>query len=132
MKICSFKNGPALGRNLMLARAPALLRVVRTAAGEWDALDRREDVPLVGEVVFVYVLTEVCGQVHLNMGRKKGSGTGWYWLVSYHLYLPQPAEADWRDTAPWRAWCLSQVQSPVLARAMHQRMHPTEAPHESK
>jgi hypothetical protein len=34
-----FLDGPAMGQSLELKRTPRYLRVVRSAAGTWDALD---------------------------------------------------------------------------------------------
>lgn len=49
-----FLDGPAQGVSLMLRNAPETLRVVRSSAGDWDALDEPGDEPREDETIFVY------------------------------------------------------------------------------
>ncbi len=51
----TFLDGPAAGLSLLCARAPLLIRVVRSPSGRFDALDQVGDAPEFGERIFVYV-----------------------------------------------------------------------------
>lgn len=100
----SFTNGPAMGQTLMLKRGPKYLRVVHDkATNKWDALDQIEDTPSVHEIVYAYEMVGEPGQIHLNCGRKGGSG--WYVMAEYRLCDTQPENHEKRDTALWQAWC---------------------------
>ncbi len=99
-----FIDGPAAGVVLGIRRAPVLLRVVRFGDGDlWDALDQVDDVPRERESIYVYVVVNKPEMVHLNMGRKKGSG--YYPMGQYRLVSEQPSDAILRSRAAWAAWC---------------------------
>jgi hypothetical protein len=86
----SFELGPATGQ-------------VLGPRGKVDALDQLDDEPDPSEALHAYVCTESRGMVHLNMGRKKGSG--FYAMATYRVIAEQPADAEMRDRDRWRAWC---------------------------
>jgi hypothetical protein len=104
----NFTGGPAAGESLILRRAPLLLRVVRSAAGEWDALDMLDDAPKPRESVHVYRMVADRGAMHLSYrtpgGYRRGTRSAW---ADYAYLADQPADADVRDTARWRAWCVA-------------------------
>ena len=105
-----FQDGPAQGQGgkLLIRRAPLHLRVVRSASGEWDALDQLDDTPRPDEQVFAYRLVEAGSAVHLSMRDKRGRRTGgWFVAATYAHVVEQPAEDVMRDTAKWRDWCLA-------------------------
>lgn len=97
----SFLDGPAKGQVLGLKRSPYFLRVVQDAKGTWDALDQLHDRPSLDEKVYVYVLVESHGMVHLRMAK----GSGFYSLAQYKLYPEQPADEVMRGYNRWPAWC---------------------------
>lgn len=102
----TFLDGPAAGVTLSLSRAPLLLRVVQTKAGQWDALDQLDDTPRFGETIHVYQQASFDGRVHLC---RSGKGSGWFVIASYRLFPRPPADHEIRTTAAWRAWTTAQV-----------------------
>ena len=101
-----FLNGPAMGKTLMLKRAPRFLRVVQGNDGEFDALDQVDDSPRDDERIVVYEIKGKPAMVHLNMGRKGG---GWYPVAEYLIVPEQPEDAKVRSTPAWQAWCLARA-----------------------
>ncbi len=99
-----FLDGPAADQILALRRAPLLLRVVQNPKGEWDALDQLGDTPGDKEKIFVYVLTEKAGYMHICV-RGKGRKGGGYYAVANYRYVPDAHPNCLRDTEAWRAWC---------------------------
>jgi len=97
----SFLNGPAQGKTLQLKRSPHFLRVVE-ANGKWDALDKLSDKPEKHETLYAYEITGTAGQVHIY-GTKI---SGWYSLANYKFIASQPTDAQMRDAATWRQWCM--------------------------
>ena len=100
-----FLDGPAADLALALRRAPVLLRVVRTPRGGWDALDQLDDVPAPREAIFVYRRVSAVTRYHLLVRGKGKRASGFYARADYRYVPEQPADADARDTAAWRAWC---------------------------
>lgn len=103
----SFLLGPAGGISLALRRAPKLLRVVRSASGEWDALDQLDDEPRPREEIFVYQLDETIPVERFHVCRSPRSSSGWYVRAQYLYLLNQPLDSDVRTTVAWRAWALA-------------------------
>lgn len=101
----AFLDGPAKGQNLLLKNAPLFLRVVE-AFGKWDALDAPGDRPSPNETLYAYRLKERLGNVHLNCGRRGGSG--FYTTASYEVCLDQPAQEQMRSESGWSEWCAAQ------------------------
>lgn len=93
-----FLDGPAEGQSLLLRRAPKLLRVVRSDAGDLDALDQLADTPKVDETITVYERVTAPSTVHIKMR------CGWYQIAEYRQTSRQPDDATARSTAAWRAW----------------------------
>lgn len=92
-----FHGGPANGCNLMLRRAPALLRVVQIKTGkgiEFDALDQLNDQPEPGELVSIYKIRGQAGRVHLCIRGKGRAQSGWYATAEYDCLIETPAQAD--------------------------------------
>lgn len=98
-----FLDGPAAGVTLMLKRAPRLLRVVRAAGGEWDALDQFEDTPGSEEAITVYRMVSGPTWMHVNRGRKSG-GSGVFRGGEYRVLTEQPADDILRDRLKWQTW----------------------------
>lgn len=98
--MCRFLDGPAAGVTLLLRRAPLFLRAVNNR-GDWDALDQLNDTPAAHEAIVAYRRVAAPAIAHINRG---GHGSGWYALADYRVVVDQPAEAELRDTAKWRAW----------------------------
>ncbi|MDB5294956.1 MAG: hypothetical protein JWO31_939 [Phycisphaerales bacterium] len=102
----TFANGPAVGVSLWLRRAPLFLRVVRAAAGEWDALDQLADTPRRGEAIHVYVRVGRPTLLHVDGQDGAGRRRGWTSQHGeYRAWPDQPGDAHTRQTAAWRAWC---------------------------
>lgn len=95
-----FVDGPAEGKSLLLRRAPKLLRVTRSDAGEIDALDQLDDRPKPNETITVYERVTTPSTVHINMR----GGCGRYQIADYRQTSRQPDDATARSTAAWRAW----------------------------
>lgn len=101
----TFKGGPAEGQSLCLKRAPILLRVVRDSTGNWDALDRLDDMPRLDERIYAYVRDGTPGWVHID-GTRGGRRYGETLLsASYYFCEKQPSDEVARNTASWREWC---------------------------
>ncbi len=100
-----FTKGPADGILLALARSPKFLRVTRSQAGEWDALDLLADKAKAGEMLYAYRLTADRGTVRV-CGRDANNRpcSGVYALADYEFIAEQPADSIMRDTESWRAW----------------------------
>lgn len=93
-------GGPAAGA-YAVKRAPILLRAVTGPKGN-DVLDQIGDEPADDEDIHVYLLqpgTE--GTVHLNTGRKKGSG---FYATGIYHYLAEIDGAPFRSQEAWRTW----------------------------
>lgn len=103
-----FTDGPAAMVFLSLRRAPLYLRVVRSAAGEFDALDQLDDEPAADETVFVYRLAGKPAAAFVD-GTRNGRRCGWREVMAtYVVVTQQPDDATMRDTAKWREWCVEQ------------------------
>lgn len=102
----TLNNGPARG-SYAVKRAPIYLRAVVNINGKADVLDQLEDTPKPREKVYVYHLVTEVGRVHLNMGSRRGSGTGFYVLAGYEWVDDVDGEAL-RDMEAWRAWVREQ------------------------
>jgi len=101
-----FLDGPAAGVNLVLRRAPIMLRVVRSAAGEWDALDQLDDEPAAGEAVYVYRLQGDAGWMHIDYRDKAGRRRGETRMTGDYRYVEaQPGDQHTLTNAAWVAWC---------------------------
>lgn len=99
-------DGPHAGTNLMLARAPFLLRVVANQTGEVDALDKIDDTTRPGETVTVYRRTTKPMIVHVDRrdpktGRRTGS---WFAGAEYRIAKVQPDAATAANNQAWQAW----------------------------
>ena len=116
----TFRDGPAAGVELRLARVPVLLRVAfnplrRTdaeAAG-WDALDQVDDEAKPHEVLYVYRRCTAVTTMHVSCRPRSASGT--YNRAAFTLHNVQPDQATLHDKAAWAAWCDS-VRDDVLAQ----------------
>lgn len=99
-----FIDGPAEGQSLSLKRAPVFLRVVFNHTTEtWDALDRLEDEPELGEDVHVYWLNSKPGICHLH-SRKPGA-SGWFTIAEYkHCNTLSISQIELRDNNQWYLW----------------------------
>jgi hypothetical protein len=104
-----FLDGPAAGQLLSLRSSPELLRVC-SKDGKWDALDQRRDMPAAGEVLYVYVLAEKKGSVHLRPG-------GFFPIADYRLYPTQPSLDVMRSPMDWAEWCRAEYEK------MNERMN---------
>lgn len=84
-----FFGGPADGKNLMLRRAPALLRVTTNRLTlEIDGLDQPGDEPEPVEDVHVYKLRGgKAGRVHLCYRGKNRAASGWYATGEYDFLV---------------------------------------------
>jgi hypothetical protein len=111
--VTTFADGPAAGVRLVLGRAPWLLRVVRSAAGEWDALDQLGDTPRPGETISVYYRASDVLRYHVLMVKR--SQSGWRESADYKLLSEQPPESVVRDTAAWQKWCQHEGRQAMLA-----------------
>lgn len=100
---------PEFGPPLLLSRTPKYLRFVRSAAGEWDALDQLDDAPAADEAVIVGVLD---GYTSLHIDRvdaKTRRRVGeWLKMLQYKLHDAQPPDDVLRDNDRWREWAMSQ------------------------
>lgn len=83
-----FHGGPADGRELMLRRAPALLRVVLTATNGIDALDQPGDEPAIGETVSIYKIREPATRVHIRA--QKPAPSGCFMFGEYDCLIDRP------------------------------------------
>jgi hypothetical protein len=101
----NFLDGPALDAVLDLQRAPKLLRVVISPAGEVDALDQLDDEPKPREKLYAYQRIGEPTQMHLRCSKPKRSG--WYMSARYRLVQDQPIDAVMRDNKAWQEWCLA-------------------------
>ena len=106
-----FRGGPADEQVLMLTRAPLLLRVTQSPAGEFDALDQLYDTPNPDEKLFAYRRVGDAGTCHLKMGGKAKKGSGWYATAEYTFYEPQPEDDTMRSLDPWRTWAAHAAKS---------------------
>ncbi len=103
----TFTDGPAKGQNLMLRRAPYLLRVclerdLTGAVVKCDALDQPEDDAGPGEELHAYRLTGRPVPCHI---RASGGRGGFYQIGTYEVVPEQPTDAQMRDNAAWTEWC---------------------------
>lgn len=104
----TFEFGPAHGQTLLLKRAPFFLRVVRTPAGKFDALDQLNDQPDAQETITVYRKLSESGWVHV-CGRGGGAVSGRFVIARYRLHGEQPADETARSVREWRKWCEAQA-----------------------
>lgn len=95
-------DGPAKGQNLMLRRAPFLLRVTEHK-GTFDALDLVEDEPFPGESVHAYVQVSKPSWCHLRIA--KPGRSGFYMIADYKFIEPQPTAAEMDNRPAWEKWC---------------------------
>lgn len=107
-----FIDGPAKGVTLMLRRAPLYLRVTirpMPGAGDklpWDALDQPEDTPTPDETLVAYIRQGPASGAFIDGPRV----AGFYTLADYVMVPEQPTDAQMRDNAAWREWCLAAVK----------------------
>ncbi|MCC6356935.1 MAG: hypothetical protein IT577_23865 [Verrucomicrobiae bacterium] len=103
----SFLDGPAKGQHLMLSRAPYFLRVVRDGE-KWDALDQPGDTPRPGEAIFAYRMDGKPGACFMDFsGRGGGRRGAAFTVATYRAVADGPTDAEMRDGARWREWCLA-------------------------
>ncbi|HEY1187150.1 MAG TPA: hypothetical protein VGE74_05800 [Gemmata sp.] len=114
-----FTDGPAAGVVLSLRRAPLFLRVVRDAAGKFDALDQLADEPAVDESLTAYVLAGEPSVMFLDWTEKGKRRGGRFVSASYRHVPDQPPDWVMRDQGAWRAWC---------AGAQQRQKNPTPTP----
>lgn len=100
MTLC---DGPAQGV-YAVKRAPLYLRAVVDGEAK-DVLDQPDDAPRDGEAVYVYRRMGRAGRVHVNLGRRRG--TGFYAIADYE-YLPGVDGEALRDNERWQAWVTEQ------------------------
>lgn len=106
----TYTDGPAKGHTMFLQRAPLLLRVVVTPAGEWDALDELDDTPARDETITVYHLVGEPTRIHIHASCKGGGRRcGWYQGGEYRLVAEQPSDDVLRDRVSWQAWATSEA-----------------------
>lgn len=100
------EDGPAAGNVLNLRRAPLLLRVTITPAGEVDALDQLDDEPAPHEAIHVYLLGREPMTGFVDGTDKRGRRFGHQiTIAAYFHYERQPSDADARDSQRWQLWC---------------------------
>jgi hypothetical protein len=107
-----FLNGPAAGQHLSLGRSPYFLRVCRTSAGKWDALDQLDDTPKPTEEIHVYRRATTPMTMHVD-GRdpKTGKRFGrWTSIADYVLHDEQPDDPTARNPDAWPQWCAQQAK----------------------
>lgn len=101
----TFTDGPAAGVELVLERTPVMLRVVRAANGEWDALDQPEDDARPGEAVFVYRLAGKPSRTFVDFRDQQGRRRGQCVMYAAYAHWPEPvAPEDLTPTSAWRSW----------------------------
>lgn len=113
----TFQDGPAKGQTLMLRITPFLLRVTESN-GKWDALNEKGDEALPQEKLHCYILDDYRGAAHINMGRGRG---GFYPIVTYRLFSPQPGDDVMRNNTVWDAWCEQHRHLYDEWKALHNR-----------
>jgi hypothetical protein len=125
-----FLDGPAAGVTLSLRRIPKLLRVVRSAAGEWDALDQLDDTPATDEKMYVYRRRDDLDMTkyHLLFRGKDKRQSGYYWNASYSVRIAQPRDSDVRDTAAWQAWATARADEPERGWPMEETPSAKQSP----
>lgn len=111
----TFDDGPAKGRTLSLRRAPWLLRVVRSKAGEWDALDQLDDTPKRGETIHVYRRVTEVNRYHLKASGKMKAASGFYEGAAYKALPIQPKPEEVWETEAWRTWCTTKGKKVLAA-----------------
>lgn len=97
------------GPTLSVARAPLFLRFVYRC-GDWktlDSLDQLDDTPDADETIVV-AKYKSGGSMHIDRIVKNCRVGEWRQYANYEFYEPQPADAEVRDNAKWREWCLAQ------------------------
>jgi hypothetical protein len=109
----NFLDGPALGVELPLRRAPFLLRVTRSSLfGDWDALDQVEDVPTANAVITVYRLASVPSRMNITYhtpgGRRRGESL--VQATYQHFGVEQPNEHDARCPVCWMRFAFTEMQ----------------------
>lgn len=111
MVIACFIDGPAGGVELQLSRIPLLIRAVRSAAGQWDALDLLTDEAKPNETIVAYRLQETpsTGMVDYRGPRGRRCG-GPLAMVRYSVLSDQPLELQMRATADWQRWTLAHAE----------------------
>ena len=94
-----FTDGPAKGYSMggCFHRAPEYLRVVRELDGRWDALDQLDDLPNLGDTIFIY--RRLPGRYgHISMRPRNLSG----WIIRYQ-HTDEIDPEGMEDTDAWRA-----------------------------
>lgn len=100
--------GGAAAGSYAVRRAPLFLRATVTQDGDRDVLDQIDDKPVWGERIHIYVRVTKAGTVHINMGRRPG--TGFYATGSY-LPVDGVDNADsLRDNQVWQVWAQLQLE----------------------
>lgn len=102
-----FLDGPAMGKTLTLRRGPFFLRIVCNPQGKWDGLDQLKDRPSMAEDVFVYLMCEDRGSVHIRASRRENSG--WLQMALYRLCPEQPDLKILRSNVLWQEWAKANV-----------------------
>lgn len=97
-------DGPAVGQEFVLRRAPVMLRVVHGPRG-WDALDQPEDSPADNETVYVYRMEGEATVIHVSIRGAGRKNAGYYASGHYRLLNEQPHPMHTRTNAAWAAWC---------------------------
>jgi hypothetical protein len=107
MKYLATLKTPGFATPLQLARAPLFLRFVRSAAGDWDALDLHSDTPRPGETIVAARLKNK-STVHVD-GTRNGRRFGeTYFTRDYEPVADPPSLDVLTDTERWQSWCLEQ------------------------
>lgn len=108
-----FQGGPAEGIILHLGRAPQYLRVVcgDGHCGQWDALDKADDVPEPDEVIYAYRKVSDDGGEFTDWTDETGRRRGGYLAsATYTICAVQPTDHIMRDTVQWQQWCVAQAK----------------------
>ena len=101
---CRFLDGLAIGVGISLARAPLMLRLVRSPDGKWDALDQLDDEAREDEEIFVYRASSKPAAMFVDKtigGRRVGERAQ---CLEYREW-PHPGDEHVRITATWSDWC---------------------------
>lgn len=101
----TFRDGPAEGQQIVLRRAPLMLRVVQKPDGKIDALDQLDDQPEPDETIAVYLRENEPMTAFLDWsegGKRRG---GVFLVATYHMAAIQPdSREDVETTEAWQAW----------------------------
>lgn len=108
-----FLDGPAAGQQLLLRRAPPLLRVVVDGAtGKLDALDQLDDDPEVGEIIHVY---QRAGDSEAVFLCSRGPGpSGRYFNATYRHVPDVDVDGEGLEhRLLWQNWCTNRTEDPA-------------------